>query len=93
MTRYPPQKEGSGTFPSEYLSWAPEPLELVARYAHITPDTSMSNNAQTELSFGGNWYFDGHRNKLNADVAMIDIDEANGGDSEVRVRVQWERSF
>lgn len=83
-----------GTFPSEYCPWVPEPLEFVLRFAQVDPDTSLSGNTQREWTFGTNWYFDGHRNKLNADLSLLDIDDpANGDDSKVRFRLQWERSF
>lgn len=83
-----------GTFPAEYCPWVPDPLEFVIRYSLVDPETSISGNNQTEWTFGANWYFDGHRNKLNADVSLLDIDDpVAGDDSEVRFRLQWERSF
>ncbi|MGI9244809.1 MAG: porin [Verrucomicrobiales bacterium] len=82
-----------GTFPSEYFAGAPEPLELVARIAHVTPDVSLSSNDQWEWSLGANWYFNGHRNKISADISALDMDDPAGGESDFRFRLQWDVSF
>ena len=82
-----------GTFPSEYCIHLPKPLELVARAAHVTPDVSLSNNAQWEFALGTNWYFNGHRNKISADVSTLNMNSPTGAESEARFRLQWEVSF
>ncbi len=82
-----------GTFPSEYLPCSPEPLELVARVAHVTPDVSLSQNDQWEWTLGANWYFRGHRSKLSADVSALNMDAPSGAESDVRFRLQWDVSF
>lgn len=81
------------TFPSEYLTCSPEPLELVARVAHVTPDVSLSQNDQWEWTLGANWYLRGHRSKLSADVSALNLDALNGAESDVRFRLQWDVSF
>jgi len=83
-----------GVFPSECWRWFPEPLELVTRISRVDPDISLDGNAQWEWMFGGNWYFDGHRNKVSADVALLDLDDSvTGSESEWRLRLQWDVSF
>ena len=83
-----------GTFPSECWSWFPEPMELVTRLAYVDPDTSISADGQWEWMIGANWYFSGHRNKLSADLALLDIDDpTTSSESDLRFRVQWDVSF
>lgn len=83
-----------GAFPSECWSWFPEPMEVVARITHVDPDTSISSDGQWEWMVGTNWYFNGHRNKLSADLALVDIDDpATGSKSDLRLRFQWDVSF
>lgn len=82
-----------GTFPSEYCAWVPRSLEFVGRVAHVTPDVSLSNNDQWEWTLGTNWYFNGHRNKISADVSALDMDSPAGSVSDVRLRLQWDVSF
>ena len=76
------------------MGWCPDELELVARIAHVDPDTSLSSDSQWEWTLGANWYFNGHRNKLSTDVTLLDIDDpATGSASDVRFRIQWDVSF
>lgn len=82
-----------GTFPSEYCLHAPEPLELVARVSHVTPDVSLSNKDQWEWTLGANWYLNGHRNKISADLSALNIDDPRGVESDIRFRLQWDVSF
>lgn len=83
-----------GAFPSEFVGWVPEPLELVARVASVDPDTSISSDRQWEWTLGANWYFDGHRNKISTDVSLLDFDDPlTGYESGLRFRVQWDVSF
>ena len=47
-----------------------------------------------ELSFGANWFFAGHRNKLTFDLSFLDREAAKPGErQETRVRLQWDVSF
>ena len=82
-----------GSFPSEYFTSFPKPLELVARVAHVTPDVSLPGYGQWESTLGANWYFNGHRNKISADVSALNFDDPAGGESDVRFRLQWDISF
>ena len=83
-----------GAFPAECWNCFPEPLELTGRVSRVDPDTSLSGNGQWEWMLGANWYFKGHRNKLSADVSLLDIeDPVSGSDSAWRLRLQWDVSF
>jgi phosphate-selective porin OprO/OprP len=47
-----------------------------------------------ELSFAANWFFNGHRSKLTADVSLIDIDDpVTGSENDWRFRLQWDVSL
>ena len=83
-----------GAFPAEFHSGFPDPLELTARVAWVDPDTSISSDHQWEWVLGANWYFNGHRNKLSADVAYLDFDDPIAqSNSDWRFRIQWDVSF
>ena len=56
----------AGYFLHEAWSGWPEPLELALRYATVDPDVDHADDRRDELTFGANWYFNGHRHKLNA---------------------------
>ncbi|WP_193212666.1 porin [Luteolibacter marinus] len=83
-----------GVFPAECWNGFPDPLELTARIASVDPDTSRSSDRQWEWTLGANWYFQGHRNKISADLSLLDFDDpATGEESELRFRLQWDLSF
>jgi phosphate-selective porin len=71
----------------------PSALELAARAAFVDPDTSRPDDRQTELTFGANWFFAGHRNKLTLDSSRIGLESADGDEAAWRVRLQWDVSF
>lgn len=82
-----------GYFFSEKASWFPEPLELVARYAYVDPDESVGEPELNELSFGGNWFFNGHRNKLTLDITRKTGDDIAEFEHSWGFRFQWDVSF
>ncbi len=82
----------AGYFPHERWPAFPRPLELALRYAQVDPDTSGSD-ASREASLAANWYFRGHRNKLNFDVSRLSLTQGGESDHGWRARVQWDVSF
>jgi hypothetical protein len=82
-----------GYFFHELWPAIPAPLEVAGRFGLVDPDTSLDSNLQQEWTFGANWFFTGHRNKLTADVSQILLDAPDGEQSETRVRAQWDVSF
>jgi len=84
---------GTGYFFSEYIEWVPEPLELIARYARVRPDDPQITPKQTELSFGGNWFFNGHRNKLTLDVTRLRESTDVASSAFWGIRLQWDVSI
>ena len=71
----------------------PKPLELIARYARVRPDDSQITPRQTELAFGGNWFFNGHRNKLTLDVTRLRESTDVGRSAFWGLRLQWDISI
>ena len=72
----------------------PKPLEVFARQAFYDPDTDVSGNNNYEYSFGLNWFFKGHKNKLTIDYSYLKYDQFNvENDKEHMVRVQWDVSI
>jgi hypothetical protein len=83
-----------GYFFHALVKWVPRPLELAVRVARVDPDVVAGDDLIRELSFGANWFFAGHRNKLTADLSFLDREAAKPGEEkETRVRLQWEVSF
>jgi phosphate-selective porin len=84
-----------GYFFHGLAAWVPKPLELASRYALYDPNRDQDDDLQQELSFAGNWFFDGHRNKLTAETAVLRYEQAPpaGSASRVRFRLQWDISF
>jgi len=83
----------TGYFFAESIDWFPEPLEIMARVARVEPDAPEATPRETEVALGGNWYFDGHNNKLTIDVTRKTGELPSGNDDSWGVRFQWEISF
>ena len=46
------------------------------------------------LKFALNWFFNGHRNKLTAEVSVIDFQTGvQEFENRTRLRIQWDISF
>jgi phosphate-selective porin len=80
----------AGYFPHERWPSIPTPLELAARYAFVDPDTRADADRQTEITFAGNWFFVGHRNKLTVDTSRIGLQAPTGARARWRLRIQWD---
>jgi len=83
----------AGIFANRFWASAPEPLELAIRYAYVDPDDDVPDDYEREFTIGGNWFFDGHRNKLTADVSYIQRRFVPESDKRLRFRFQWDVSF
>ncbi|MDH4155611.1 MAG: OprO/OprP family phosphate-selective porin [Nitrospira sp.] len=85
-----------GYFPHALIDVVPKPLEFAYRYAFLDPGDGplgslLGNQMRREHTFGVNWFFAGHRNKLSLDYSHLSRD---GGFTPVdRVRLQWDVSF
>ncbi|GAB3658363.1 hypothetical protein GCM10028791_31300 [Echinicola sediminis] len=70
-------------------------IELAARYGYYQPDLNIPNDGEEEYALAVNCFFNGHANKLTADVTYFDFDEMslNREASSWRFRVQYDFSF
>lgn len=83
----------AGMFASEVWGGAPEPLEFALKYASVDPDGLEDEVSEREFIFASNWFFNGHRNKLTADVSRVIRQNVADNEFETRVRLQWDVSF
>ena len=83
----------AGYFFNDLWSVIPEPLELAARYARYLPNRDI-DFFEEEFTLAMNWFFNGHRNKLTAEVSVFDFEEdAASIKRTTRFRIQWDISF
>jgi len=72
----------------------PRKLEFFYRFAIYDPDTKISNNFRNEISFGANWFFNQHRNKLTIEYGHFQFqDSPETLQDGSRVRLQWDISL
>ncbi|QJR82852.1 porin [Alteromonas pelagimontana] len=84
----------AGYFLHESFNWWPKPLEAAFRYASFDPNIDNGDEKHLEKSIAFNWFFDGHSNKLTADITRFDIEQlASYVEDQWRYRLQWDVSF
>jgi len=84
----------AGFFPWALSHRLPKPLELAVRVAWVDPDRSQHDDDRRELTFGANWFFSGHDNKLTADFSRLELDQSEAPRlRDYRFRLQWDVSF
>jgi len=76
----------------------PPELELAFRYAYVDePNKSnlLLENERRETTFGANWFFNGHNNKITLDYSRLTLDDTffAQDESDNRLRLQWDVSF
>ncbi len=86
--------QSNGFFSQAGYFVIPKKLEVAARYSMLDTDTDAANDLQREYTGGINYYFKGHRSKIQADVGhyeteMGDLDDLN----ENRIRMQYQITF
>lgn len=81
-----------GWFPAQQWNFISPKLELAVRTAYVNPDDEF-NSENGELTLGGNWFFNGHRNKLTLDMSYLVIEEQGVHKSDSRFRLQWDISL
>jgi hypothetical protein len=83
-----------GVLASALWSRLPTRLEFAARIARVDPDVGTQADHILERVTGINWYVQGHRHKVSADVSQLRFATPQGARStDVRTRVQWEVTF
>jgi hypothetical protein len=71
----------------------PKPLELAANVAFYNPDIDLGHDTLREYTLAASWFFNGHLNKLTADVTFFKFDFPEFADQDQwRVRLQWDVS-
>ncbi|MEG3767696.1 porin, partial [Alteromonas sp. 14N.309.X.WAT.G.H12] len=82
-----------GYFFHQLIPQWPKALEVAARYARFTPDSTASTR-QYEHAVALNWFISGHNNKITADATRFNYEEdLIGAVHEWRYRLQWDISF
>jgi phosphate-selective porin len=83
-----------GYFLHEAIRAIPPPLELALRFDVYDPDSEQPDDLQRDIALAANWFFNGHLNKLTAEVSHFTFQENATVDHEGwRVRLQWDVSF
>lgn len=80
----------AGYFLHERWPSVPAPLEVAIRAAFVDPNAAAPADRQTELTFGTNWFFAGHRNKITFDTSRIGLQSPAGDRARWRIRLQWD---
>lgn len=83
-----------GYFFHEVSDAFPEKLELAIRHARIDSQQGVTVPADRESTVAANYFFDGHENKLTADLSYLQSTLSGGNeDTGWRVRLQWDITF
>ena len=84
----------AGYFFHQVFEKFPEKLEVAGRYAVFSPDLDAHDEFINEYSMGVNYFFNGHLNKISAEVTRFELgDEILQGAGRYRFRVQLDISF
>ncbi len=84
----------AGYFFHEAIDAFPNPLELAVRVARVDSKKGVLLPVDREVTFGGNWFFSGHNNKITMDVSHLKTTLPLGSeDTGWRARLQWDVSF
>ena len=86
--------DSNGFFSQAGYYVIPKKLEVAARYSTLDPDDNVSDDIGREYTGGINYYFRGHRSKIQADVGHFVTEQGDEDDkNENRVRVQYQIVF
>lgn len=84
----------AGFFPHVIIPGITDKLELATRLSEYRPDLSIKSNKQQEVAFAVNYFFEGHKNKLTAEITEFTFEDKDLlRQDETRFRVQWDISF
>ncbi len=84
----------AGYFLHQVLNFWPKKMEIASRYAQYRPDINIPGNNQSEFAVALNYFFNGHKNKLSAEVTRFVFDDQELPQSdETRFRIQYDVSF
>ncbi len=82
--------DADGAYLQGGLFVIPKKLEIAARYSYYSPDTAASTDEE-EIMAGVNFFFAGHRRKLQIDLSNLSMDAGNFDDR--RIRTQYQIAF
>jgi len=82
----------AGYFLNQAINFVPKPLELIVRYSQVNNNTLFQNHIN-EYTFGLNWFFSGHRNKITFDLSYLENIDFIEDKDNYRIRIQWDVSF
>lgn len=86
--------DSNGFFSQAGYFVIPKKLEIAARYSMLDPNDDVSDDLQREYTGGINYYFRGHRSKIQTDVGHFVTEEGDDEDkNENRVRLQYQIIF
>lgn len=71
----------------------PKAVEIAARYESFDPDRDKDNDKRNKYGGGINYFINGHRNKIQADLFHIKQEKAGGDETDTRFRIQYQLSF
>ncbi|GAO41096.1 porin [Flavihumibacter petaseus] len=84
----------AGYFFHQLWRWWPKQLEFAARHAAYRPNVEASETKKGETSGAFNWFFNGHANKLTAEMSYFTYDlSVDQPTHEWRFRLQWDISL
>lgn len=76
-----------------YLVWK-NTLEVAGRYEYFDPNDDLGDNLRQEYGGAVNWFFAGHRNKVQADFFRINTQsQTEDSTNDNRLRVQYQLAF
>ncbi len=71
----------------------PKKLELATRYSQLDPNKDLPDDFQREYAAGVNYYFRGHRSKIQTDIGRYVTDVKDDEKKENRFRLQYQIIF
>lgn len=73
------------------LPYVQKHLEFAGRYSYVDPDTKTRKDSEREVGGAINWFFNGHSNKLQADVRRITTKQQSKEDiKDTEFRLQYQ---
>lgn len=86
--------DSNGFFSQAGYFVIPKRLEIAARYSMLDADEDINDNIAREYTGGINYYFRGHRSKIQADYGHFETEMGDDQDkNENRVRLQYQIIF
>jgi phosphate-selective porin OprO/OprP len=83
-----------GIFPASLFTKEATAGEIYGRHAFVIPNLETNSELNQEVTFGGNWFFNGHRNKVTLEGTYFNYSsDTQKTETGMRYRVQWDISI